>query len=187
MQEEIDLIIETTEESMQASIGHLQRELLKIRSGKASPDMLDGIRLDYYGSATAISGVANIKVEDGRTLVIQPWEKKMIAEIEKAIFAANLGVTPQNNGEAIRIIIPPLTEERRKQLVKQSSVAGEHAKVSIRNARREAIEEIKKEVKNCYSEDAGKNSEQIVEDDTKKYIGQVDSILVQKEKELMTV
>lgn len=187
MQEEIDLIIETTDESMQAAVGHLQRELVKIRSGKASPDMLDGIRLDYYGSATAIGGVANIKVEDGRTLVIQPWEKKMIAEIEKAIFAANLGVTPQNNGEAIRIVIPPLTEERRKQLVKQSLVAGEHAKVGIRNARREAIEEIKKAVKNGYSEDAGKTSEEQVENMTKKFVGQVESVLAAKEKELLTV
>ncbi len=187
MQEEIDLIIETTDESMQAAVGHLQRELVKIRSGKASPDMLDGIRLDYYGSSTAIGGVANIKVEDGRTLVIQPWEKKMIAEIEKAIFAANLGVTPQNNGEAIRIVIPPLTEERRKQLVKQSQVAGEHAKVGIRNARREAIEEIKKAVKNGYSEDAGKTSEEQVENMTKKYVGQVESVLAAKEKELLTV
>jgi ribosome recycling factor len=187
MQEEIDIVIETTEESMQAALVHLQRELHKIRSGKASPDMLDSVRVDYYGSATSISGVANIKVEDGRTLVIQPWEKKMIAEVEKAIFAANLGVTPQNNGEAIRIVIPPLTEDRRKQLVKQSASAGEHAKVSIRNARREAIEEIKKAVKNGYSEDSGKNSEQVVEDHTKKYINQVESVLALKEKELMTV
>ena len=187
MQEEIDLIIETTEESMQAAVAHLQRELIKIRSGKASPDMLDGLRLDYYGTPTAISGVANIKVEDGRTLVIQPWEKKMIAEIEKSIFAANLGVTPQNNGEAIRIVIPPLTEERRKQLVKQSQAAGEHAKVGIRNARREAIEEVKKAVKNGYSEDAGKTSEELVENMTKKYVTQVESVLSAKEKELMTV
>jgi ribosome recycling factor len=187
MQEEIDLVIETTEESMQSSVGHLQRELVKIRSGKASPDMLDGLRLDYYGTPTAISGVANIKVEDGRTLVIQPWEKKMIAEVEKAIFAANLGVTPQNNGEAIRIVIPPLTEERRKQLVKQASVAGEHAKVSIRNARRDAIEEVKKAVKNGYSEDAGKLSEETVENLTKKYVAMVENVLATKEKELMTV
>jgi ribosome recycling factor len=187
MQEEIDLVIETTEESMAASIGHLQRELHKIRSGKATPDMLDGVRVEYYGSATNINGVANVKVEDGRTLVIQPWEKKMISEIEKAIFAANLGVTPQNNGESIRIVIPPLTEERRKQLVKQSSAAAEHAKVSIRNARREAIEEVKKAVKNGYSEDAGKSSEQIVEDMTKNYVTQIDQIFQAKEKELMTV
>jgi len=187
MQEEIDLVIETTEESMQAAVTHLQRELVKIRSGKASPDMLDSIRLDYYGSSTNIAGVASIKVEDGRTLVIQPWEKKMIAEIEKAIFAANLGVTPQNNGEAIRIVVPPLTEDRRKLLVKKSLEGGEHAKVSIRNARREAIEEIRKAVKNGYSEDAGKDSEQIVEDMTKKYVVQTEAILTSKEKELMTV
>ncbi len=187
MQEEIDLVIETTEESMQAAVGHLQRELVKIRSGKASPDMLDSLRVDFYGSPTPISGVANIKVEDGRTIVIQPWEKKMIAEIEEAIFGANLGVTPMNNGEAIRIVIPPLTEERRKLLVKQSHVAGEHAKVSIRNARRDAIEEIKKAVKNGYSEDAGKSSEEEVDNMTKKYTAQVDAILVAKEKELMTV
>jgi ribosome recycling factor len=187
MQEEIDLVIETTEESMQASLLHLQKELNKIRSGKASPDMLDGLRIDYYGSTTNIGGVANVKVEDGRTLVIQPWEKKMISEIEKAIFAANIGVTPQNNGEAIRIVIPPLTEERRKQLVKQSQGEGEHAKISIRNARRDAIEEIRKAVKNGYSEDAGKSSEQTVEDLTKKYTGQVDAVLSTKEKELLTV
>ncbi len=187
MQEEIDLVIEATEESMISAVAHLQKELTKIRSGKASPDMLEGVRLDYYGTMTAISGVANIKIEDGRTLVIQPWEKKMIAEIEKAIFGANLGVTPQNNGEAIRIIIPPLTEERRKQLVKQASAEGEHAKVSIRNARREAMEEIKKAVKNGYSEDAGKVSDEIVENLTKKYVTEVESILSSKEKELMTV
>lgn len=187
MQEEIDLVIETTEESMQGSVTHLQRELSKIRSGKASPDMLEGIKVEYYGALTPLSGVATVKVVDGRTLSIQPWEKKMIALIEQAIFAANLGVTPQNDGEVVRIVIPMLTEERRQQLVKQASAASEHAKVSIRNARRDAMEEIKKAVKNGYSEDAGKNAEQDVQDLTNKYIGQVESIFTHKEKELMTV
>ena len=187
MQEEIDLVIETTKESMENSVAHLQRELTKIRSGKASPDMLDGLKVEYYGAMTPLSGVSTIKVVDGRTLSIQPWEKKMIGLIEQAIFAANLGVTPQNDGEVVRIVIPMLTEERRKQLVKQASEAVEHAKVSIRNARRDAMDEVKKAVKNGYSEDAGKNAEQDIQDLTNKYIGQADSIFVSKEKELMTV
>jgi len=187
MQEEIDLVIETTQESMQESVGHLQRELTKIRSGKASPDMLDGLRVEYYGAMTPISSVATIKVTDGRTLSIQPWEKKMIGLIEQAIFAANLGVTPQNDGELIRIVIPMLTEERRQKLVKQASSAGEDAKISIRNARRDAMDEIKKAVKNGYSEDAGKNAETDIQELTDKYSGQVDAILGTKEKELMTV
>ena len=186
MQEEIDLVIETTKESMQDSVAHLQRELVKIRSGKASPDMLDGLKVEYYGAQTPLSGVATIKVVDGRTLSIQPWEKKMISLIEQSIFAANLGVTPQNDGEVVRIVIPMLTEERRQQLVKQASAA-ENAKISIRSARKDAMDEIKKAVKNGYSEDAGKNAETDVQDLTNKYIGQVESIFDAKEKELMTV
>jgi ribosome recycling factor len=187
MQEEIDFYLASAEESMQESIAHLQRELIKIRSGKASPDMVNGIRVDYYGSLTPLAQVANVKTSDARTIVIAPWEKNMIQPIETAIKLANIGIMPQNDGQVIRLNIPPLTEERRKQLVKQSHTFAEQAKVSIRNARREAIEEIKKAVKNGYPEDLGKRSEDQVQSLTDKHIAQVDQVLEQKEKDIMTV
>ncbi|MCH2044496.1 MAG: ribosome recycling factor [Saprospiraceae bacterium] len=187
MQEEIDLIIETSEEGMQSSVERLVRELNKIRSGKVSPSLVSDIRVDYYGAATPMNQVANIKAEDGRTLVIAPWEKHMLAVIEQGIFQANIGVTPQNDGKVIRLVIPPLTEERRRNLVKQSGKVIEQAKVSIRSSRREAMEEIKKAVKDGYSEDAGKRSEEQVQQLTNNYIAKVEKIMEAKEKEIMTV
>ena len=187
MQEEIDFYLASAEESMQESINHLQRELIKIRSGKASPDLVSSIRVDYYGSQTPLAQVANVKTSDARTLVIAPWEKGMIQPIEQAIMQANIGLMPQNDGQVVRLNIPPLTEERRRQLVKQASNLGEQAKVSIRNARREAIEDIKKAVKNGYPEDAGRRAEDQVQQLTDRHIKQIDEILEQKEKDILTV
>ena len=152
-------IITNADESMQLAVEYLDETLSHIRAGKASPKLLDGIRVEYYGSLAPISNVANISVSDARTIAITPWEKPMFKEIEKAIINSELGVTPENNGEVIRICIPPLTEERRRQLVKQSKGEAENAKVSVRNARREAVDLIKKEVKAGLSEDSGKDAE----------------------------
>lgn len=187
MQEDIDFLIEAAEESMDNSIEHLKQELAKIRTGKASPSLLQDIKVIYYGAPTKLSQVANIKVADARTLVIEPWEKKVLGDIEKAIFGANIGLTPQNDGMIIRINLPPLTEDRRKQLAKQAGATGEKAKVSIRSVRREAIDGIKKEVKNGYPEDAGKRSETIIEDMVKKYYAKTLALSTAKEKEIMTV
>lgn len=187
MQEDIDIIIETAEESMADSIEHLKQELSKIRSGKASPTLVKDIKVDYYGSPVPLSQVANIKVADARTLTIEPWEKKMLGEIEKAIFGANMGITPQNDGIIIRINLPPMTEDRRRDLAKAAGADGEKTKISIRSARREAIEAIKKEVKDGYSEDAGKRSETAVEDLMKQFYAKVLALTTAKEKEIMTV
>ncbi|MCP4441667.1 MAG: ribosome recycling factor [Aureispira sp.] len=187
MDEDIALYLEAAQEGMDGSITHLKKELVRIRSGRATPDMLQGIMVDYYGSATPINQVANVKTQDARTLVIAPWEKKVLQNVEQAIFQANIGVTPQNDGEVIRLVIPPLTEERRKQLVKQSGTYGEQAKVSIRSARRDAMEEIKQAVKDGYSEDAGKDAEEKVQNLTNKYTKLVDTIMAAKEKELITM
>jgi len=149
--------------------------------------MLSGIMVDYYGTATALTQVANVNTPDGRTLSIQPWEKKLLGEIEKAIFEANLGLTPMNDGEFIRISIPPLTEERRKQMAKQSKGFGEDAKVSMRNSRHKMMEFIKKEVKEGYPEDAGKRKEEEVQNMTNSYGKKVEEILTSKEKDIMTV
>src|SRR5678815_1973039 len=144
MAEELDLIIEISNDSMSKAINHLETELIKIRAGKATPNIVDGIVVDYYGNPTPINQVGNISVADARTLTIQPWEKNMLQPIERAIIAANIGINPQNDGNMIRLFLPPLTEERRRELVKRCNGEGEHAKVSIRNIRREAIEDIKK-------------------------------------------
>ena len=187
MNEDIELIIETSKESMDASIEHLKHELSKIRTGKASPALLQDIKVEYYGAPTALQQVANVRVEDARTLSIEPWEKKLLGDIEKAIFAANIGLTPQSDGKIIRINLPPLTEDRRKHLAKQAGAAGEKAKVSIRSSRREAIEAIKKEVKNGYSEDEGKRSETQIDDMMKAYYSKIEALSLAKEKEILTV
>ncbi|MBV9986638.1 MAG: ribosome recycling factor [Chitinophagaceae bacterium] len=187
MTEELQLIVEDAEDSMKKAIAHLETELTKIRAGKASPAMLDGITVDYYGAPTPISQVANISVLDARTLSIQPWEKPMLAQIEKAIMQANIGITPQNDGNQIRLFMPPLTEERRKELVKKASGEGEHSKVAIRNIRREAIEQVKKLQKDGLSEDAAKDGEDGVQTITDRYIILVDKHLAAKEKEMMSV
>lgn len=180
-------IITGTEEQMKKAINHLEAELTKIRAGKANPQMLDSIAVDYYGSPMPVNQVANISVLDARTLTIQPWEKNMLQPIEKAIIAANIGVTPQNDGAIIRISIPPLTEERRRELVKRCHAEGEHSKVATRNIRRDSIESIKKLQKSGLSEDAAKDAETSVQQVTDKYISQIEKHLVSKEKEIMSV
>lgn len=187
MQEDIDFIIEVAEEHMQKSIEHLERELGKIRAGKANPKILDGITVDYYGTMTPLNQVSNINTPDPRTISIQPWEKAMIGPIEKAIMAANLGLNPDNNGETIRINIPPLTEERRKDLVKQVKKEGEEARIGIRSARRHSIEELKKLKNNGLSEDLEKDAEEEVQKLTDKYNKMVQDILDKKEEDIMTV
>jgi ribosome recycling factor len=182
MSEDLDLILADTEDTMRKGINHLESELGKIRAGKASPAMLDGITVEYYGAPTPIAQVANVSVLDARTLSIQPWEKNMVQPIERAIMAANIGVTPQNDGVIIRIFMPPLTEERRKELFKRASAEGEQSKVAIRNVRRDAIEQVKKLQKDGMSEDAAKDAEKTVQDLTDKFIA-----LVDKEKEMMAV
>ncbi len=172
---------------MDHAIEHLEHELAKVRTGKASTTMLEGIMAPYYGTPTLISQIANVSTADAKTLVIQPWEKAMLAPIEKAIFEANLGVTPQNDGEVIRIMIPPLTEDRRKDLAKKAKALGEDAKVSIRNTRRDAMEHIKKAIKDGFPEDAGKRKEQEIQDMTNKYSTKVDQLVEAKEKDIMTV
>src|SRR5687767_12022940 len=172
---------------MQKAITHLETELVKIRAGKASPQIIDGIMVDYYGSPMPINQVANISVMDARTLTIQPWEKNMLQPIERAIIASNIGINPQNDGVIIRMFLPPLTEERRRELVKRCLGEGEHAKVAIRNIRRDAIEGIKKLQKNGLSEDVAKDAEGDVQELTNKYIALVDKHLASKEKEIMSV
>lgn len=185
--EEIDFILESTEESMAASVAHLEKSFLNIRAGKASPAMLGSVFVDYYGSSTPLSQVANINVPDARTLTIQPWEKNMLGPIEKAIMVANIGFNPMNNGDVIIISVPPLTEERRRDLVKQAKVESEDAKVSIRNARQEANKEIKKLEKEGASEDLCKDAEAEVQELTNNFIRKIDEHLAIKEAEIMKV
>ncbi len=173
--------------TMNKAISHLEAELAKIRAGKASPSMLDGINVDYYGNPTPLNQAANITVLDARTISIQPWEKTMLAPIEKGIMAANIGITPQNDGNTIRLFLPPLTEERRKELVKRCNGEGENAKISIRNIRRDAIEQIKKLQKEGVSEDECKDAEKEAQDATDRYIAIVEKHLAFKEKEIMAV
>ncbi len=187
MTEEISSIIAVADDTMQKAISHLESELQKIRAGKANPQMLDGLVVDYYGSPTPINQVANVSVMDARTLTIQPWEKNMVQPIERAIIAANLGVTPQGDGVIIRLSLPPLTEERRKELVKKCQGEGEHSRVAIRSIRRDAIEHIKKLEKNGLSEDAAKDAEADVQQVTDKFISAIEKHLVAKEKEIMSV
>jgi ribosome recycling factor len=187
MAEDISTIIAAGEDQMKKAIGHLEAELTKIRAGKANPQMLDGIVVDYYGAPMPINQVANISVMDARTLSIQPWEKNMLQPIERAIIAANMGINPQNDGNLIRMFLPPLTEERRKELVKKCQGEGEHSRIAIRNIRRDAIEGIKKLQKNGLSEDAAKDAEAEVQLVTDKFIAMVEKHLTSKEKEIMSV
>ncbi|HPG10595.1 MAG TPA: ribosome recycling factor [Chitinophagaceae bacterium] len=187
MSEEVPSIIANAEDHMQKAITHLEVELVKIRAGKANPQMLDGLSVDYYGSPMPINQVANISVLDARTLSIQPWEKNMLQPIERSIIAANIGINPQNDGTIIRLFLPPLTEERRKELVKKCHNEGEHSRVAIRNIRRDAIEHIKKLQKDGLSEDAAKESEDDVQKLTDKFTSIVEKHLQSKEKEIMSV
>ena len=184
MNEELEFILDSAKESMQGAISHLESELLNIRAGKANPVMLKSVMVDYYGAPTPLTQVANVNTPDGRTLSIQPWEKSLLAEIEKGIMLANLGFNPMNNGESIIINVPPLTEERRKELAKMAKSEAENAKVSIRNARKDANQEIKK---SDASEDMQKNCEIDVQSSTDGFIQKIDAILAVKEKEIMTV
>ncbi|HEX2847954.1 MAG TPA: ribosome recycling factor [Chitinophagaceae bacterium] len=187
MTEDTSTIIAAGEELMQKAISHLEAELVKIRAGKANPQMFDGIVVDYYGSPMPINQVANVSVMDARTLSIQPWEKNMLQPIERAIINSNIGVTPQNDGALIRIFLPPLTEERRRELVKRCQGEGEQSKVAIRNIRRDAIENVKKLQKNGLSEDAAKDAEAEVQQLTDRYTALVEKHLAAKEKEIMAV
>jgi len=187
MSDELLIITDQALDSMKKAIGHLETELVKIRAGRATPQMLDGIVVDYYGNPTPISQVGNITVADARTIMIQPWEKNMLQPIERSIIAANIGINPQNDGSIIRIYLPALTEERRKEIVKRVNVEGEHSKVAIRNIRRDAIEAIKKLKKDGLSEDLAKDSEDAVQEITNQYISLVDKHLASKEKEIMSV
>lgn len=187
MAEDTASVISNADDHMRKAISHLEAELIKIRAGKANPQMLDGIVVDYYGSPMPINQVANISVMDARTLSIQPWEKNMLQPIERAIIAANIGMNPQNDGGLIRIFLPPLTEERRRELVKRCQAEGEHSKIAIRNIRRDAIEHIKRFQKNGLSEDAAKDAEAEVQQVTDKYTVAVEKHLAAKEKEIMAV
>jgi ribosome recycling factor len=187
MSDELNIIKESAQENMDKAISHLESELVKVRAGKANPNLVDGIVVDYYGSPTPISQVGNISVADARTLTIQPWEKNMLQPIERAIIAANIGINPQNDGNMIRLFMPPLTEERRKELVKRAQAEGEHSKVAIRNIRRDAMEGVKKLQKNGLSEDVCKDAEKNIQETTDRYIALVDKHLAAKEKEIMTV
>lgn len=187
MREEVDFVLEHCNERMGAAIEHLEKELLHIRAGKASPAMLDGIQVEYYGSMTPLNQVSNISTPDARSVAIQPWEKGLIPVIEKAIMAANLGFNPDNNGEIIRINIPVLTEERRKILVKQVHEEGEIAKISIRTARRESNDSLKKLQKDGLSEDLEKDAEADVQKLTDDFGNKVDTLVEAKEKDIMTI
>jgi ribosome recycling factor len=187
MSDDLVFILEDAQDSMKKAIAHLETELVRIRAGKANPQMLEGLTVDYYGSPTPLNQVGNVSVMDVRTLTIQPWEKNMLQPIERSIIAANLGVTPQNDGNIIRLFMPPLTEERRKEFVKRAGGEGEQSKVAIRSIRREAIEQIKKLQKEGLSEDEAKDAEKNMQDITDKYIDLVEKHLAAKEKEIMSV
>ena len=185
MNEELHLIFDIAKESMSNAIRHLEKKLMNIRAGKANPNMLSSVTVEYYGSNTPLSQVANINTPDGRTIIVQPWEKSILPEVEKGIEIANLGFNPMNNGESIIITVPALTEERREELAKQAKTETEEAKVAIRNARKEANNEVKKS--SDLSEDLKKNSELDIQERTDNYIEKVDKIFELKQKEIMTL
>ncbi len=185
--EELELYIDAAKEGMESAIDHLEKDLSKVRAGKATPSMLDSVRVEYYGVVSPISQVANVTTPDAKTIFIQPWDKTVLSIIEKAIMAANLGFNPSNNGEVIRILVPPLTEERRIQLAKQVKALGENAKIAVRNQRRDAIEEFKKLKKDGLSEDDAKDAELDVHKTHEDYIKKIDVVVAAKEREIMTV
>lgn len=187
MNEEVELILEETKDRMQHALEHLEHELARLRAGRSNPALLDGITVDYYGVNSPLAQVSNINTPDPKTILIQPWEKTMLGTIEKAIMAANIGLMPVNNGEVIRINIPPLTEERRHQLVKQVRNEGETAKISVRNARKWANDELKQLLKDGLPEDAEKEAVETVQEYTHSYSEKIDKVMAQKEKDVMTV
>lgn len=184
---EVKQIHSDAEELMQSAVMFLDDALAHIRAGKASPRILDAVKIDYYGSMTPLANAATITTPDARTIQIQPWEKNLLSVIERALINSNIGLAPNNNGEVIRLIIPPLTEERRRELAKQCKGEAENAKVSIRNARRDAIDTLKKQIKEGLPEDAEKDAENEVQKMHDKYIKQIDEVYAKKEKEIMTV
>jgi ribosome recycling factor len=187
MNEEIEIYIDEARDAMNKALVHLEDELSRVRAGKASPAMLSGVFVDYYGNSTPLSQVANITTPDARSLIIKPWEKGMIGPIEKAIHAANIGLNPQNDGEMIRLNLPIMTEDRRRELVKKIKLIAEQSRVSVRNVRRDANEGIKGLVKDGLSEDLAKDGESLVQDLTNEFIAKVEKYLEQKEEEIMKV
>ncbi|MDF1559767.1 MAG: ribosome recycling factor [Bacteroidales bacterium] len=187
MTDELELIRDEADERMDKSIRHLEYELSHLRAGRANPLLLDGINIDYYGTSTPLTQVSNINTPDAKSIIIQPWEKSMLGVIEKAILAANIGMTPMNNGEIIRINVPPLTEERRHQLVKQVRQEGETARISIRSSRKWFLNELKNLEKDGLPEDEEKNGQKIIQEITDNHIARVDKIIEVKEKEILTV
>lgn len=185
--ERTKIYLDMASEEMEKSILFLDETLAHIRAGKANTRILDGIKVEYYGSNVPLSNIASISTPDAKTIAIQPWEKAMISIIEKAILASDIGITPINNGEVVRLCLPPVTEERRKQLVKTANAAGEEAKISIRNARREVIDALKKEVKNGLPEDVEKDGEAEAQKIHDNFIKRIETLLIAKEKEIMTV
>jgi ribosome recycling factor len=184
---DVKSVLDYAKAGMDKAINHLEAELTKIRAGKANPAMLENIQVDYYGSKVPLTQTASVNTQDSRTLLVQPWEKSMLTPIEKAIQAANIGLNPQNDGVVIRIMVPPLTEERRKELVKTAKAAGEEAKVGIRNIRKEAMENVKKLQKNGLPEDEAKGAEQKIQQTTDQFVEKTDKHIEQKEKEILTV
>jgi ribosome recycling factor len=187
MNEEVELVFEMTKERMDKAIEHLDNELMRIRAGKANVHILDGILVEYYGTPTPLNQVSNISTPDAKTIMIQPWEKNMLHVIEKAIMNSNVGITPANNGEVIRLVVPQLTEERRRDLVKQVKAEGENARVSIRNSRRDANDEYKQMQKDGLSEDEAKTAEDLIQKLTDEYTEKVDKIVDSKEEDIMTI
>jgi ribosome recycling factor len=187
MNEDVELIIEETKDRMQHAVGHLEHELARLRAGRSNPALLDGITVDYYGVNSPLAQVSNINTPDPKTILVQPWEKTMLGTIEKAIMAANIGLMPVNNGEVIRINIPPLTEERRHQLVKQVRNEGETAKISVRNARKWANDELKELLKGGLPEDLEKEAVEEVQNLTAKHNEKIEKVVSAKEKDVMTV
>jgi len=187
MNEEVQMVYEMTQERMQKALEHLDNELIRIRAGKANVHILDGVLVDYYGTPTPLNQVSNISTPDAKTIMIQPWEKSMINTIEKALMVSNVGITPSNNGEVIRLIVPQLTEERRRDLVKQVKNEGENARVSIRNARREAKDEYKNMQKDGLSEDETKSAEDEIQKLTDEFTEKVEKVVEGKEQDIMTI
>ncbi|OJV37923.1 MAG: ribosome recycling factor [Bacteroidales bacterium 36-12] len=184
---DIQPILNQAEENMEAALMFLDEALAHIRAGKANTRILDGVKVEYYGSVVPLTNVSTVTTPDAKTISVQPWEKNMLAVIERAILNSNVGITPMNNGEVIRLVIPPLTEERRRQLAKQSRQEGEDAKISIRNARRDAIDKLKKMIKDGLPEDVEKDAEADAQKIHDKYVKKVEDMLAAKEKEIMTV
>lgn len=187
MQEEIQMLMDEARSSMDKAIDHLLKELTKIRAGKANPSMINGIMVEAYGVSVPLNQVASISTPDGRTLSIQPFDKSTLQNIEKGILQANIGLTPQNDGEFVRLNIPPLTEERRKEMVKQTKSEGEHAKISLRSARKDALDFVKSLKEDGLSEDLAKNAEEDVQKIVTEYTAKIESVLANKENEIMTV